>query len=144
MKPDCEFCRIIKGTDPACIVADEVDALAFFPLRPVSPGHTLVVPKIHVPDLWSADPPLAARVIQTVIRVGQAINVSLRPDGLNLISSAREAASQSVFHLHMHVVPRWAGDHIGHIWPPSEPLEDMAKDRAADLIREAYLPFSAG
>ena len=53
MEPGCEFCRIIQGTSPARVVADDADALAFFPLRPVSRGHTLIVPKPHVPDLWS-------------------------------------------------------------------------------------------
>jgi histidine triad (HIT) family protein len=143
MEQGCEFCRIVQGASPARIVADDPDALAVFPQRPLSRGHTLVVPRLHIPDLWSADPTLAARVIQTVIRVGQAINASLRPDGLNLVSSAGEAASQSVFHLHMHVVPRWVGDHIGSIWPPGDPLDNTAKDQAAEAIREAYLAFNA-
>ena len=82
--------------------------------------------------------------MQAVIGVGQAINTALRPDGLNLISSAGEAASQTVFHLHLHVVPRWAGDHLGNIWPPSPPLSDEVKDETAAAIRAAYTAISAG
>jgi histidine triad (HIT) family protein len=57
---------------------------------------------------------------------------------LNLISSAGEAASQTVFHLHLHVIPRWSGDRLGSIWPPSEPLTDDLKDETAAAMRDAY------
>ena len=72
-----------------------------------------------------------------VLRVGRAIQEALTPEGMNLISSAGEAASQTVFHLHLHVVPRWHGDHIGNIWPPSEPWSETVKDDVADAIRRA-------
>jgi histidine triad (HIT) family protein len=144
MDLDCEFCQIIRGDRPARVVADAPDALAFFPLRPVCPGHTIVIPKTHVRDLWAAGSLLSAGLMQAVIRVGRAINTALRPDGMNLISSAGEAASQTVFHLHLHVVPRWAGDHLGNIWPPSPPLTDEAKDEMAAAIRAAYIALSAG
>lgn len=82
--------------------------------------------------------------MQAVIDVGQAITAALRPDGLNLISSAGEAASQTVFHLHLHVVPRWAGDRLGNIWPPSPPLTDEVKDETAVAIRAEYTAINAG
>jgi histidine triad (HIT) family protein len=144
MDPDCEFCQIVRGERPARVVADSADALAFFPLRPVCPGHTIIVPKTHVRDLWVAGSLPSAGLMQAVIRVGHAINMALRPDGMNLISSAGQAASQTVFHLHLHVVPRWAGDRLGNIWPPSPPLTDEAKDETAAAIRAAYTAISAG
>jgi histidine triad (HIT) family protein len=134
----CEFCQIVRGERPARVVADAPDALALFPLRPVCLGHTLVIPKTHVRDLWAAGSPPGAGLMQVVIGVGQALNTALRPDGLNLISSAGEAASQTVFHLHLHVVPRWAGDPLGNIWPPSPPLTEEVKDETAAAIRAAY------
>jgi histidine triad (HIT) family protein len=140
----CEFCQIVRGERPARVVADGPDALAFFPLQPVCRGHTIVIPKTHVRDLWAAGSVLSAELMQVVIRVGHAIRTALRPDGLNLISSAGEAASQTVFHLHLHVVPRWAGDQMGSIWPPSPPLTDEAKDETAAAIRAAYTAVSAG
>ena len=140
----CEFCQIVRGEKPARIVADASDALALFPLRPAAPGHTIVIPKTHVRDLWAAGSLLDTGLMQAVIDVGHAIRTVLRPDGLNLISSAGEAASQTVFHLHLHVVPRWAGDHFGTIWPPSPPLTDQAKDETAAAIRAAYTAISAG
>ena len=144
MERDCEFCQIVRGDRPARIVADAPDALAFFPLQPACLGHTIVSPKTHVRDLWTAGSLLDTGLMQAVIDVGHAINTVLRPDGLNLISSAGEAASQTVFHLHLHVVPRWAGDHLGTIWPPSPPLTDQAKDETAAAIRAAYTAVSAG
>lgn len=140
----CEFCQIVRGERRARVVADAADALAFFPLRPVCPGHTLVIPKTHVRDLWAAGSLPGAGLMQAVISVGRAIDTALRPDGLNLISSAGEAASQTVFHLHLHVVPRWAGDGLGNIWPLSPPLSDEVKDKAAVAIRAAYTVISAG
>jgi histidine triad (HIT) family protein len=99
MDPDCEFCQIVRGERPARVVADAPDALAFFPLRPVCAGHTIVIPKAHVRDLWAAGSLPSAGLMQSVIDVGHAIRTALRPDGLNLISSAGQAASQTVFHL---------------------------------------------
>ena len=141
---DCEFCQIVRGVRPARIVADAPDALAFFPLRPACLGHTIVIPKAHVRDLWAAGSVLDAGLMQAVIGVGRAITAVLRPDGLNLISSAGAAASQTVFHLHLHVVPRWAGDQFGDIWPPGPPLTEAAKDEAAAAVRAAYTAVSAG
>lgn len=142
--PDCEFCQIVRGVRPARIVADAPDALAFFPLKPACLGHAIVIPKTHVRDLWAPGGRLDTGLMQAVIDVGNAINAVLRPDGLNLISSAGAAASQTVFHLHLHVVPRWAGDHFGDIWPPSRPLTDQAKDEAAAAVRAACTAISAG
>jgi len=144
MDLDCQFCQIVRGERPARVVADGPDALALFPLRPTCRGHTIVIPKAHVRDLWAAGSVLSAELMQMVIGVGHAIRTALQPDGLNLISSAGQAASQTVFHLHLHVVPRWAGDHIGSIWPPSPPLADEVKDETAAAIRAAYAAVSAG
>ena len=135
--PACEFCGIVWGKRSARIVGESSEALAFFPLRPVVLGHTLVIPKEHVRDLWSPGAP-GPGLMQAVHRVGQALILALRPDGLNLISSAGEAASQTVFHLHLHVIPRWSGDRLGNIWPPSEPMSAGLKDESAAAIRAAY------
>ena len=73
-----------------------------------------------------------------VVRTGQAICSALRPEGMNLISSAGQAASQTVPHLHLHLVPRWPGDSMGNIWPPSPPLDGGLLDETAEAISEAY------
>lgn len=72
-----------------------------------------------------------------VVKLGQAIMEALRPEGMNLISSAGEAASQTVFHLHLHLVPRWEGDRIGDIWPRGDPWSEAELDEVAAMIRAA-------
>jgi histidine triad (HIT) family protein len=134
---ECEFCRIVRGEEAARIVYSTADVIAFLPLKPAALGHTLVVPKKHVSDLWSVDRRLGLSLMTAVVQVGRAINEALHPDGMNLISSAGEAASQTIFHLHLHLVPRWFNDHIRSIWPPSEPWGEEMKDEVADLIRDA-------
>jgi histidine triad (HIT) family protein len=134
-EPDCPFCRIIRGEEDAIVVCASDDCIAFFPTDPAVLGHTLVVPREHVPDLWHVTGPLQGALMAMVIRVGRALQAVLHPDGMNLISSAGAAASQTVFHLHLHVVPRWEGDRVGEIWPPPRPTSEAVKEDIADLVR---------
>jgi histidine triad (HIT) family protein len=135
--PDCEFCAIARGDDRSVEVVCEGESwIAFFPLSPATPGHTLVVPRAHVTDLWQLDPPLATDLMVAVIRVGRAINQALMPEGMNLITSAGETAEQTVFHLHLHVVPRWHRDGFGRIWPIQGKYEDADLEDVASRIRE--------
>lgn len=135
---ECDFCAIARGDDPSVEMVCESDEwVAFFPLEPATPGHTLVIPRRHVVDLWSADPQLGAVLMTAVIQVGRAIDASLSPEGMNLISSAGQTAEQTVFHLHLHVVPRWNRDGFGQIWPAKSRFEDSDLEEVAKGIREA-------
>jgi histidine triad (HIT) family protein len=134
--PDCEFCRIIRHETEAHVVWEDGDSIAFFPLSPAVAGHTLVVPKQHITDYWAADPVIVQHLALAVHLVGHGILAALRPDGMNLISSAGEAASQTVYHLHMHVVPRWTQDRLGRIWPPERELSPELEDDLAMRIRD--------
>ncbi len=132
---DCPFCGIIRGEEDAIVVCTSHECIAFFPTEPAVPGHTLVVPRDHVPDLWHVTGPLQGALMAMVIQVGHALQTVLHPDGMNLISSAGAAASQTVFHLHLHVVPRWDGDRVGEIWPPPRATNDAVKEDIAALVR---------
>lgn len=133
----CPFCLIARGEDPlAEVVCDGVAWVAFFPRDPATPGHTLVIPRRHVPDVWSVEPAEGSALMAGVIRVGRAIRAALEPDGMNLITSSGAAAEQTVFHLHLHIVPRWSADGFGRIWPPERPMEKRVKEEVADRIRE--------
>jgi histidine triad (HIT) family protein len=134
---DCDFCAIARGDAPAEVVCEGEHWVAFFPHRPATPGHTLVIPREHLEDLWAASPSVAGELMQAAIEVGRAIQEALRPDGLNLISSAGAAAEQTVPHLHLHVVPRWEDDAFGRIWPPQTEMPDEVKRDAAARIRAA-------
>lgn len=111
--------------------------VAFFPTDPATPGHTLVIPREHIPDLWSLDGDMAAQLMGAVIQVGQTINTAVTPPGMNLISSSGPVAEQTVFHVHLHVVPRYPGDDIDAIWPPKKRMDDDLKQSVAKKISDA-------
>lgn len=134
---DCEFCEIIRGEEEARIVVATPEVVAFFPLEPATLGHTLLVPRRHVPDLWSLDPGDAGPLAVATVQLARAIQEALQPEGLNVINSTGEAATQSVFHLHVHLVPRWRGDHMGRIWPPATAWSETAKDETLQALRDA-------
>ena len=134
----CPFCTIIMGGWAREVYRDDY-AVAFFPLQPASLGHTLVVPRRHIPDIWALPEQTAAHLSRAVLRVAAALRAAVTPDGLNIIQSSGAAATQTVPHLHVHLVPRWAADAMGPIWPakpPSHPpqvLDDL-RDKLAGLI----------
>lgn len=135
---DCEFCGIARGIDQSPeIICEGPGWLAFFPQEPATPGHTLVIPRAHVEDVWKLPPVLGAELMAAVIKVGRAVDAALHPEGMNLITSAGAAAEQTVFHLHLHVVPRWRRDGFGRIWPVEGKYEDERLDHLADRIRQA-------
>lgn len=134
---DCPFCAIASGRDPSAhVVAQGPEWVAFFPLEPATAGHTLVIPRTHMADVWSAPSDLAGPLMRAVMQVGQAVRSELEPQGMNLISSAGGAAEQTVFHLHLHLVPRWEGDGFARIWPDHGIEEDLGK--LAQRIQAAY------
>jgi histidine triad (HIT) family protein len=133
----CDFCEIASGRDPSAeVVGAGEQWVAFFPKAPATPGHTMVIPRNHVSDVWELEYGLGSDLMRAVIDVGRAIRRALDPEGMNLISSAGIAAEQSVFHLHLHVVPRWPDDGIDQIWPPKAPMNVTLRNDLADRIRE--------
>lgn len=111
MTADCVFCRIAAGTAAATVVAEWPDAIAIVPLGPVTPGHLLVIPRCHVADA-TTEPVVTASVMQRALEVA--------PWPFNLITSAGADATQTVFHLHVHVVPRRPGDGLTLPWTGQE------------------------
>jgi histidine triad (HIT) family protein len=117
--PSCTFCGIVAGTVPARVVYEDDKTLAFLDIAPAAPGHTLVIPKAHVPHLLESTPEGAAAVIQTARVVARLIDARLQPDGLTLFQAIKEAGWQDVPHLHVHVVPRWNGDELVRPYDPA-------------------------
>ncbi|MBC8447253.1 MAG: HIT family protein [Chloroflexi bacterium] len=132
---DCVFCAIVEGKAPAVVVYEDETTVAFMDINPANPGHTLVIPKQHVRDIFAIDEETAVAVMRATVRVARAIEVALQPDGINLIQANRRAAFQSVFHSHMHIIPRWWGDDIVLPWQPT-PGDPAAIQSAAARIRE--------
>jgi histidine triad (HIT) family protein len=136
---NCSFCDIARGQDSGAeVVAEDDDWIAFFPLNPATPGHTLVIPRSHVRNLWEADLKLAEAIMRAAVLVGRAIDTALKPQGMNLITSDGRVAEQTVFHLHLHLVPRWQDDGFGQIWPTGHRYENVDKTNLAGSIKSAF------
>jgi histidine triad (HIT) family protein len=106
----CIFCAIVSGAAPARIVHDDDRTLAFMDLFPLTRGHALVIPKVHSENLFDAEPDDALAVMRTAQVVARAAMRAYEPDGLNLLQTNGVAAMQTVFHLHVHVLPRYRDD----------------------------------
>jgi histidine triad (HIT) family protein len=114
---DCLFCKIVAGDVPAIRIAESERAIAFMDIFPAAPGHALVIPRAHSDDaLAAADDDLAA-CMQLASQVGNAAVSQLGATGVTFQSLARPDAGQTVFHLHIHVIPRVAGDDFRFPWP---------------------------
>jgi histidine triad (HIT) family protein len=137
---DCIFCRILAGQMPGTFVHRDAECAAFMDIQPVNPGHLLVVPVRHAPHLAELDAATAGRMMQVAQRLGAALRASgLRCEGVNLLLADGAAAMQEVFHVHLHVFPRFRGDGFGLRFGPhySERPPRDALDAAAARIRAA-------
>ncbi len=137
--PDCPFCEIAarEAPDAREVYRDDM-VIAFFPLEPATLGHTLVAPRRHVRDIWDIDEELAGHVAAVTLRTAHAVRAAMDPAGLNVIQSNGLTATQTVLHLHVHVVPRWEGDGLGRIWPPETHYSEDQKDHAWQAIRDHF------
>jgi len=133
--PDCDFCEIVARDEDAREVLRTNKVVAFFPLEPATLGHTLVIPREHIPDIWSLDDETARELTDATMVVARAVQRAVPMDGLNIIQSNGEAATQTVLHLHVHVVPRQIGDGMGRIWPTETNWSDAAVSDAQGKIR---------
>jgi histidine triad (HIT) family protein len=134
--PDCPFCEIVtRVDDDAREVYRDEHVVAFFPTEPATLGHTLVVPRAHIPDIWSLDAPTATHLARATVLLAGAIKRTMQPAGLNVIQSNGEAATQTVRHLHVHLVPRQVDDKIGRIWPVETHYSETQKDETWARLR---------
>jgi histidine triad (HIT) family protein len=119
MPDDCVFCRIVAGTALCEAIWEDAATLAFMDINPVHDGHALVIPKAHFADLSTMPPEDFGAVAAVAARVAHAVAAELRPAGLNLLQANGAAARQTVFHVHIHVLPRRAGDELRLNWDPA-------------------------
>ena len=107
---DCIFCKIIAGEIPASKVYEDEQVLAFLDISQVTPGHTLVVPKEHYRNLLEMDAISASQLFAQVPKVAQKVMKATKAAGMNIIANCEEIAGQTVFHTHVHLVPRYSAD----------------------------------
>ncbi len=143
--PDCPFCEIVQRDDPdAREVYRDEHVVAFFPTEPAVLGHTLVVPREHVPDVWSLSEETASHLARATVLLAGSVREVVEPEGLNIIQSNGATATQTVFHLHVHLVPRRHGDAIGPFWPEETDYSERAKDQMQDRVRQACREIGRG
>ena len=130
---DCVFCKIIAGIIPSAKVHEDGLTLAFMDIGQVNPGHVLVAVKPHVENIYGLDDALAAAVFQTAARVARAVKKAYNPEGVTLYQANGAAAGQTVYHFHLHLVPRYEQDGMRLIWPVKNPPREQLEADAAKI-----------
>ncbi len=137
---NCIFCKIINGEIPAAKVFENEHVLAFLDLSQVSKGHTLVIPKLHQENIFELKPDTAKELFSVVPKISNAIKDAFQPLGLNILNNNGKAAGQTIFHYHLHLLPRYGkGDGFGAVWKDhssqysGEDLKQIAADIASSL-----------
>lgn len=138
--PHCIFCKIVRNEIPAAKVFENEHVVAFLDISQVTKGHTLIIPKVHEIDVFDLSEQTARELFAAVPTIANALEDTFSPDGLNIVNNNREAAGQTVFHYHLHLLPRYEeGDGFGVIWKDqsadysSDDLQNIAK-----RIRESF------
>ena len=130
---DCIFCKILAGELPALIVDEDERTIAFMDIAPATRGHALVIPRAHSTDLLSIEPADLAAVALAAQRLATRAKVRLGADGVNLLNACGRAAWQTVFHFHVHVIPRYEDDPLRLPWVPSEGDREQIQAAAQEL-----------
>lgn len=136
--PNCVFCKIIRGEIPSSKVYEDEKVVAFLDIGQVTKGHTLVIPKDHKANIFELPEETAARLFSTVPKIARALRQTFQPVGLNVVNNNGEIAGQTVFHIHLHLIPRYGeGDGFGAVWKMHEgdytPQE--RNEMAADIAK---------
>jgi histidine triad (HIT) family protein len=136
----CVFCDIVAGRVPASVVHEDERTVTFLDLQPVATGHLLVAPRRHAADLSELDPEDGAQLFRVGMRAAAALRASTIPtDGINFFLADGEAAGQTVFHVHLHVIPRRRGDGLGFRHGSELAARERAElDATAAELREAW------
>ena len=130
---DCIFCKIVAGELPASIVDEDEQTIAFMDINPATRGHSLVIPRAHATDLLEIEPSQLTAVSIAAQRLAARAKERLGADGVNVINSCGAAAWQTVFHFHLHVIPRYQGDPLRLPWTPAPGDSEEIAAAAAKL-----------
>ena len=139
MKEDCIFCKIAEKQADATVVYEDADTLAFLDIHPLNPGHTLVIPKKHFTNMLEMPPAEAGRVFVSVARVMRGVETASKADGISVGQSNGKAASQEVFHMHVHIIPRYNHEMMSG-FPNRKSIHRSELDKIGEKIRRAIGP----
>ena len=133
---DCIFCKIINREAPAVLVYEDDNTLAFMDIGQVNPGHVIVAVKPHIRDIYALNAELAAAVFRTATCIAQAVKKAMQPEGITLLQANEAVGWQTVFHFHIHVLPRHKEDGVTLTWPAKYPSKEEL-DRLCAQINAA-------
>ncbi len=134
MKDDCIFCKIAAGEIPSQTIYEDDSYRVILDLGPAAKGHALILPKEHYADIFELPEAKAGEVFKLAKNMAVKMKAALKCDGFNIVQNNGEVAGQTVFHFHMHLIPRYADDGQDINWKPGEPTQDELKE-TADIIR---------
>ena len=123
-KDDCIFCKLANGIIPTNSLYEDDVVKVIFDAGPASLGHVLILPKEHFDNVYSLDDDTAAHIFQVAVKVAKALKEGLDLEGLNIVQNNGEIAGQTVFHFHMHIIPRYKGDTVNVGWKPGEVTDE--------------------
>ena len=123
-KDDCIFCKLANGVIPTNSLYEDDVVKVIFDAGPASSGHVLILPKEHFDNVYALDDDTAAHVFQVAVKVAKALKEGLNLEGLNIVQNNGEIAGQTVFHFHMHIIPRYKGDTVNVGWKPDEVTDE--------------------
>ena len=130
---DCLFCGLVAGDVPGQIIDSDEHTVAFMDINPATRGHALVIPREHSADLIEISDEDLERTMVAARRLARKIEATLEPDGFNILNACRPAAWQTVFHYHLHVIPRYDDDPLKLPWVPGSGDEEQIKAVAEAL-----------
>jgi histidine triad (HIT) family protein len=134
--PDCIFCKIVAGELPATFVGEDERTISFMDISPATRGHALVIPRAHSADLLTVEREDLTAVALAAQRLAGRMKERLGADGVNLLNSCGAVAFQTVFHFHVHVIPRYEGDSLRLPWVPAAGDSEQIAAAAQELGRE--------
>lgn len=129
-KDDCIFCKIANGEIPSATVYENNDFRVIFDIAPASKGHALILPKQHYNDIFDMDAETGGRLFSLATAVARSLKKELGCEGMNIVQNNGAIAGQTVFHFHLHLIPRYAGDTVNIGWQPGEVDADELKEMA--------------
>lgn len=133
---NCIFCKIANGEIPSTTIYEDDDFKVILDINPASKGHAVILPKNHAANLFELPEEDAEKILKVAKKCGAAMMKALHCDGLNVLQNNGEAAGQTVFHLHIHLIPRYKDDNVQIKWTPGSAPEDAAA--LAEAIRSAF------
>ena len=132
---NCIFCKIANGEIPAATLYEDENFRVILDLGPASKGHALLLPKSHAANIYELSDEMAAKAMILAKKMATAMTAALKCDGFNIVQNNGECAGQTVFHFHMHLIPRYKGDGVGLTWTPGE-LNDEVRDEILKKVRD--------